>query len=89
MVQMKLELLTRRLFRKIGCITFGHIYISFKILQDHNRESDFEQFCRNCGRLNINNINGLYSDVGRNLYEKEVLPLREREAFEQVYGRAA
>ena len=89
MVQMNLELLIKRLLRRIKCTSFGHNYINFKTLQDPARESDFEKFCGNCGRLNINSVNGFYSDVGRSLYEKDILPLRKREAFKQVYGKAA
>ena len=75
--------------RKVTCFIKGHSYTNFIKLEDPKKESDFEKYCTRCAKLNINIRMGYYSDVGRDRYYMEILHKREREAFEQVYGRAA
>ena len=89
MVQISIELIIKRLLRRIKCVPYGHRYINFRMLQHLDIESDFEKFCGNCAKLKINSFDGIYSHNGREIYYNEVFPIRKKEAFKTVYEKVA
>lgn len=82
----QLDILVKRLIRRISCIKNGHQYDQFTIISDSTNQSDYEQFCRRCAKVKIHPEGASYNLSGRLYYLIEIKPKRREEAIEKVFG---